>query len=527
MPALNELMIQAVRDFGDAPAVRFDRRDLTYAELDRAFDHVGRALLDLGLAPGEQSAILQYNSDRWLACEGGQAKAGICTVPINQRLSADEIAWQLDHSESRAVLFRPDAAPVVDVIRGRLQTCRHLLCLPDGRGEVPAWATDFDAVLAATAAGGDSDGFDVRMEDRWRVMYTSATTGKPKGVVITHERFSAHVVTTLVNQLRDVRAGDRYLAVTPFTHMAIGFAWPFLACGGTVVPLDRWDPALFLKTCREERITHTVLAPTLIIALLQHLDEHPEALEDWRAGCVRAIWYAASPIPVAVARRAEEVLGPVLNQMYGATELFGNGNGMTCTQLTAEWHARKTETCGRVQHNNAVRVIDDAGADVPVGEPGEVVVLAHHPAGYWKDPQATRETIVDGWIHTGDIGRFDEDGFLTIVDRKKDMIISGGLNVYPIEIEEVLHQHPAVLQAAVIGISDPYWVEAPCAYVVPKPGATVDGEELRAFVRDRLAHFKAPKEVVLIDELPLSPTGKVLKRVLRERRAAAEAGAAV
>jgi acyl-CoA synthetase (AMP-forming)/AMP-acid ligase II len=520
MPALTELMRHAVRDFGASPALRFGERELTYEQLDRTFNRVANALVGLGLGRGDHSAVLQYNSDRWIACEGGHAKAGIATVPINQRLSADEIAWQLDDSESKALLFRPDAAPLVDQIRDRLATCEHLLCIPDDSGPVPDWAVDFDALLAQSK---DEDpGVEVRLEDRFRLMYTSATTGRPKGVVITHERFGAHVATTLNNQLRDAREGDRYLAVTPFTHMAIGFVWPLLARGGTVIAVDRWDPALFLRLCREERVTHTVLAPTLIIALLQHIEEHPEALEDWRAGCVRAIWYAASPIPVAVAKRAEEVLGPVLNQMYGATELFGMSNGMTCTQLTAEWHSHKTATCGRVQLNNAVRVVDEERRDVPVGEPGEVVVQAHNPSGYWKNPEATAETIVDGWIHTGDVGRFDEDGFLTIVDRKKDMIISGGLNVYPIEIEEVVHNHPAVLQCAVIGISDPYWVETPCAYVVRKPGASLEAEELVRFVRDGLAHFKVPKQIVFVDELPVSPTGKVLKRVLREQRAAAE-----
>lgn len=517
MPALSTFVQQSVRDFGDDPAFVFEGRSTTYRDLDRGFNRAANALAALGLGRGDHVAIMQYNSDRWIQCEGGNAKAGIATVPINQRLSATEVAWQLDNSEARAVVFRPDAAPVLESVRAQLRTCRHFLCIPDGSGGVPAWADDFDALLAE--AGDAEPDVEVRLSDRFRLMYTSATTGNPKGVVVTHERFGAHIVTTLANQLVDVRRGDRYLAVTPFTHMAIGFVWPFFVRGGTVVTTNGWDPGDFVRLAVEQQVTHAVLAPTLIIGLLQHLDEHPEALDLWRTGGVRAIWYAASPIPVAVARRAEEVLGPVLNQMYGLTELIGNGNSMTCTQLTSEWHARKPDSCGRVQTNNAVRVVDEESRDVPAGELGEIIVLAHNPAGYWKNDEATAETIVGGWVHTGDVGRFDEDGFLTIVDRKKDMIISGGLNVYPVEIENVIQQHPAVYQCAVIGVADPYWVETPAAVVVLKPGAELDEDSLVGFVRDRIAHFKAPKQVLFVDELPISATGKVLKRVLRERYA--------
>lgn len=516
MPPVTSFLQPSLWEFGPQPALQYGDATHTYEALDRSFSRVANALIAIGLGRGDHSAIMQYNSDRWIQCEGGQAKAGIATVPINQRLSPAEVAYQLDNSEAKAVIFRPDGAALVEQIRGDLATCRHFLCIPDGRGPVPDWATDFDELLVE--ATDDEPPVRVRLDDRFRLMYTSATTGSPKAVVVTHERFAAHITTTLVNQLRDVRAGDRYLAVTPFTHMAIGFVWPFLARGGTVVTVDHWDAEEFLRLCAERRITHAILAPTLIIDLLGHIERRPELLELWRRSAVRAIWYAASPIPVAVARQAEKTLGPVLNQMYGLTEIIGNGNSMTCTELTSEWHARKPETCGRVQLNNAVRVVDESRADVPVGEVGEVIVMAHHnPVGYWKNPKGTAETIVDGWIHTGDMGRFDDEGFLTIVDRKKDMIISGGFNIYPLEIENVIQQHPAVRQCAVIGISDPRWVETPCAFVVCKQGTAVDGDELVEFVRERIAHFKVPKQVIFTDELPVSATGKVLKRALRER----------
>lgn len=512
----------ALLEFSDRPALVHNGRVQTYAELNRSFNRVGNALRTLGLSLGDHSAILQYNSDRWLECEGGQGKVGITTVPLNTRLSPQEVAWHLNDSESRAVIFRPRQAMLLESIRDQLTTCTHLLCIPEEGEDVPDWAVDFDELLDA-ASDAEPDTM-VPPETLYRLMYTSATTGKPKGVPVTHSHFSLHTATTLVNQLAGVSEQDRYLPVTPFTHMAIGFVWPFLSRGGTVVCTEGWNPAEFLELCAENEVTYSLLAPTVIISLLRHLEDHPEAVSTWQRAPIKAVWYAASPIPVEIAKRAEAALGNVLNQMYGLTELLGNGTSMTCTQLTAEWHSRKPGTCGRAQRNNVVRVVDDQGVPLPAGQLGEVVVLAEQPSGYWRQPEQTSETIIDGWFHTGDVGHFDEDGFLTITDRKKDMIISGGLNVYPTEVENIMYQHSGVEQCAVIGVADDYWVEVPCAIVVRKPGATCDEAELIEFVRERLAHFKAPKAVVFVDELPVSAAGKVLKRELRQRYGDVRAG---
>lgn len=512
----------ALLEFSDRPALVHNGRVQTYAELNRSFNRVGNALRTLGLSLGDHSAILQYNSDRWLECEGGQGKFGITTVPLNTRLSPQEVAWHLNDSESRAVIFRPRQAMLLESVRDQLTTCTHLLCIPEEGEDVPDWAVNFDELLKA-ASDAEPDTI-VPPETLYRLMYTSATTGKPKGVPVTHSHFSLHTATTLVNQLAGVSEQDRYLPVTPFTHMAIGFVWPFLSRGGTVVCTEGWNPAEFLELCAENEVTYSLLAPTVIISLLRHLEDHPEAVSTWQRAPIKAVWYAASPIPVEIAKRAEATLGNVLNQMYGLTELLGNGTSMTCTQLTAEWHSRKPGTCGRAQRNNVVRVVDDQGAPLPAGQLGEVVVLAEQPSGYWRQPEQTSETIIDGWFHTGDVGHFDEDGFLTITDRKKDMIISGGLNVYPTEVENIMYQHSGVEQCAVIGVADDYWVEVPCAIVVRKPGATCDEAELIEFVRERLAHFKAPKAVVFVDELPVSAAGKVLKRELRQRYGDVRAG---
>ena len=261
----------ALLEFGDRPALVHKGRVQTYAEMNRSFNRVGNALRALGLDIGDHSAILQHNSDRWVECEGGQAKFGIATVPLNTRLSPQEVAWHLNDSESRAVIFRPKQAALLESVRDQLTTCTHLLCIPEEDEAVPDWAVNFDDLLNA-ASDAEPDTV-VPSETLYRLMYTSATTGMPKGVPITHSHFALHTATTLLNQLSGVSEEDRYLPVTPFTHMAIGFVWPFLARGGTVVCVEGWNPAEFLDMCAENEVTYSLLAPTIIIGLLRHIED--------------------------------------------------------------------------------------------------------------------------------------------------------------------------------------------------------------------------------------------------------------
>jgi acyl-CoA synthetase (AMP-forming)/AMP-acid ligase II len=518
VPVLADTMRNAVREQADAVALvdLSDGVELTFRELDGCFDRVAKALAELGLGPGDRVAVYQRNCRHWVAAEGGLAKAGMVTVPINVYLAPREVLWLLEHSEARAIFFGPDELQTVAEIRGELTACEHLLLNPLG-GDVPGWCRRFDE--QGWPGDAAEPEVDISPTDPQRIMYTSATTGLPKGVICPHETMAGSVVTALANQLRDVERDDRLLVTTPLTHVANAFLWAFLGRGARTHLARRFRPDSFCRAVADGRITHTFLAPTTIVMLLQHLRDAPADLRALREGALRAIWYAGSPIPDSVALEAEDVLGPVLNQQYGLTEQYATCPAMAVTQLTAEWHRRKVGSCGRQIVGEVVRVLDEEGRELPPGELGEVAVRCHgRVAGYWKPADPEAGAYRDGWIHTGDVGHMDDDGFLYVKDRKNDMIVSGGLNVYPAEVESVLHEHPAVYQCAVVGVPEPEWLEVPCAVVVRREGHQAVGEdELVTFARERIAHFKAPKRIVFADSLPVTATGKVLRRRLREQ----------
>jgi len=507
MPTLGSFINEGVRLYGDSTALVFRDRRKSFKEVNERMNRYANALLVLGLQRGDRVALMQYNSDKWIEGFGAQAKIGICTVPVNARLSADEAAWILNDSEANAFVFRENLIGLADRIKPMAPTVEHFICVSDEPVEKPDYMLDFDELIAG--AGPADPPVKAELEDMILMMYTSGTTGKPKGVISCHDNFTqGMIVNHLVNQLRDMKKGDKYLAVTPLTHMAQGFVWPTWIRGGTTVILDQFNPEDYLRTIEKEKVNYSILAPTLIIML----SEHPGAGR-YDLSSLKLIWYAASPMPTAAARRAVEVFGPVFAQMYGLTE-----NQMVCTMLLPEDHLKKPGSCGHVMVNCEVRVAGKDGRELPPGEPGELVIRTPGiMKGYWKNPVATRDTLVNGWLHSGDIGRMDKDGYFYIMDRKKDMIISGGFNVYPAEVEDCLFEHPAVQAACVIGVPDPKWVEAVKAVVVLRPGDRVTAEELIQHCKDRIAHFKAPKTVHFVEDLPVSATGKVLRRVVREK----------
>ena len=522
MPVLGEIIRNVTREHASSLALidLGNGARLTFAELDRAFDGFVHRLGEAGLRRGDHVAIFQRNSCHWVAMEGALAKAGMVTVPINVFLSPGEVRWLLEHSQARALFFAGEQLETVEPIRGEAAAggCELMLFDPAG-GEAPDWTVALDE----RAWAGDHPAPEVAVSprDSQRIMYTSATTGRPKGVVCPHEVMVGCIVTALANQLNDVRAGDRMLVATPLTHVANNFFWAFYGRGAASCLLRQFRPEAFCRAVSEHAITHTFLTPTMVVMLLRHLREHPDDARELRAGSLRALWYAGSPIPEPVALDAEQVLGSILNQQYGLTEQYATCPTMAVTQLPAPWHRRKVGSCGRQIVGTVIRVFDDDARELPPGELGEVVVRCQGTvAGYWRPDPEAESAYRDGWIHTGDVGYFDDDGFLYVKDRKNDMIISGGLNVYPAEVESVMHEHPAVYQCAVVGIPDPRWLEVPCAVVVRSDASEDVGEEqLIAFARERIAHFKAPKKVVFADSLPISANGKVLRRRLREQLA--------
>jgi acyl-CoA synthetase (AMP-forming)/AMP-acid ligase II len=356
---------------------------------------------------------------------------------------------------------------------------------------------------------------DLSPDDLYGLFYTSGTTGVLKAAMITYRNW----ITSARQRVMDSGLTPGYDVVTgyiaPVTHAAGLLVLPTLIRGGVNVLLRTFDPELLFQTIQNEKISVIVLIPVMINLILTH-----PALKKYDLSSLRHIYYGAAPMAPDRIQKALEAFGPILRQQYGQTESTGVGSLLSAEDHVTRGDPRRVErlaSAGRPEFECEIRVVDESGTDVATGEVGEIVMRGDNVmAGYWKAPDLTAATLVDGWLHTRDMGRFDEDGYLYLVDRKSDMVISGGFNIYPNEVENVLVSHPAVFEAAVIGVPDEVWGEAVKAVVVLRPGATATEEELIEHCRERLASYKKPKSVEFVHELPKTATGKVLRRLVRE-----------
>ena len=486
----------------DAPALIDGERRLTWRQFRERRDRLAVALGELGLSPGEHAVIYSPNSMEYVLASAASRAARIVPVPMNHRLSADEVAYVLDDSDAALVFVADAFVPMIDQVRARAPRVRHWVSLERQR---PPWAVALDDLLAGepraplaiddgTAIGGS-------------MIYTAGTTGKPKGAL----RRSVEMASVLPRlQELDVAREHVHLAAGPLYHSAPGaFASYTHLFGGTVVVLGKFDPEAALAAIARHRCTSTFMAPTLLKRIVE-LPAEVRARHD--VGSMQVIVVAAAPCPMRVKEEAMRQFGPVLYEFYGSTELGVN------TILRPEDVLRKPGSCGRAAAGLELAILDDAGRPRPAGEPGELFVRRY--AGvfdeYYKKPEATRETARGEWLSVGDVAWMDDEGFVYICDRKRDMIISGGVNIYPAEIEDVLHRHPAVADVAVFGVPDDDWGERVHAAVELRPGAAAGPDEIVAFARAHLADYKAPREVSFHGALPRDTAGKLVKRVLRE-----------
>ena len=500
---LHDILELNARRRGSSPAlVSQDGRCQTFAELcDRSL-RLASALAADG-QPGDHVAILADNQPEYVEAYYGVPAAGQRLVFLNYRLAVPELVRIVNDARATRLLCAPAFTGVVERMRPELETVRSTLEL----------GAPLERFIAPHPARAPFPALDDR-EIAW-IIYTSGTTGMPKGAMLSHRNLFASIFNSQVSQPGEPPENPYFLMPFPLCHIA-GFAvLGQHLVGNPVALMTAYSSAAWMRMVDELRITGTALAPTMINMLL-----NDPGIATHDLGSLRSLGYGASSIPAEVLRRAMARFGPIFTQGFGMTELAGNVIFMSkADHVRADREAPELlRAAGRVGALAAVRIVDAEDNDCPVGVAGEIVVRGDQVlAGYWNRPEANAEAFRGGWFHTGDVARMDDEGFVYIVDRKKDMIVSGGENVYPREVEEVLFQHPAVAEAAVFGLPDTHWGERVSAAIVLRPEARVEPAELDAFCRGRLAGYKRPRDWHVVSEIPKNVSGKVLKRELRVR----------
>jgi len=493
------------------PCLTMDGRSLSYADVQLASWQVGRALARSGVRPGDKVAILSANDPISFSCVFGIARAGAVWCPVNPRNEAAENRDLLDLFDCACLLFQASFAPLVERIRPELSKVTTYVCLDgDVAGAVP---------FAQWLAGLPTEPWEATpVDDVAMIAGTGGTTGTPKGVQLTGRNLEAMTAITLMSYPFDGR--PTYLALAPLTHAAGVLCFPVLTLGGEIVVMPKPDVGDFIAHVERHRVTHTFLPPTLIYLLLDH-----PALDTADTSSLQCLWYGAAPMSAARLADAVTRLGPVLGQLFGQTEA-----PMMISTMSPRDHVHADGTLAHERFSSAgrpsplvtVAIMDEAGTLLGPRERGEIVIRGSLVmAGYYRNPAATMEVSRHGWHHTGDIGYLDEDNNLFIVDRAKDMIITGGFNVYSAEVEQAVMAHPAVRDCAVVGLPDDKWGERVTAVVELHDGRPLGDGELREFVKERLGSVKAPKQVEVWQDLPRSKIGKVLKAAVRTRLLAA------
>ena len=495
---ISDVLTRSARKGPDRLAVTFEDRRWTYREYDDAVSRVAKYLLNLGLTKGDRVAAYGQNSDAYGILFLGCARAGVIHVPINYALTGGELSYLIDQSGARAIFVDDHLAEYVDAL-DEAPVIRHSMTTGPGSilemarsGEIPA------------------DEYDVMDTDVAQLLYTSGTTSRPKGSIMTHRALVHHYASCI--DAFDLTTDDRTLIPMPLYHSAgmHCFFIPYLAIGATAHIMQVPVIPEILRRIEADKIDTLFLAPTVWVPLSNHPDFGKHDL----SSLARA-YYGASIMPVPVTQRLQEALpGLGFYNCFGQSEV-----GPLTTVLRPEEHAERPESCGRAALFVEMRVVDEDMNDVPVGESGEVVYRSPQLCeGYWDNPEATEEAFRGGWFHSGDLAKMDDEGYITVVDRIKDVINTGGILVASRDVEDALYTHPAVAEVAVVALPDEKWIEIVCAFVVKKDDVTA--EELIDHSRKTLAKFKVPKKVIFVDELPRNGSGKLLKRVLRDEAAA-------
>lgn len=489
---VGSLIRRAALHYKDAPCLVEDTRIVTFRDFDRLTDQLGNALLATGLKPGDRVGVLLPNGIDCLVAYYALAKSGLVRVSLNTRETSDNHAYKLADSGSRAVICGDD-----EIVPDTLD----FVFRPDEIAEMTSTG-------AQTPCAVDRD-----LEAPYRLGYTGGTTGKPKGVTLTMRGETAELSAFLTDLMPDMRQGDTFLHAAPIAHASGAFFLPALVRGVRSLVMKKFDPASFIALAEAEQASMTFLVPTMLAMIMEQPACESANLR------LRRIAYGASPIAETLLRKGEARFGKVFAQTYGQAE-----SPMVITCLKPDEHDR-VGSCGRPFTTVEAGIVDDDDNFLAPGEIGEIVCRGTQlMAYYWNRPEATAEAFRNGWLHTGDIGRMDEDGFFYILDRKNDMLISGGYNVYPREVEDVLLAYDGVVEAAVVGLPDEKWGDRVIAVVSGRDG--IDGDAVLAFAKTKLANYKHPKSIEIWPELPKSGANKILRREIRDTIAARPMAAA-
>ncbi|HEV7481013.1 MAG TPA: long-chain-fatty-acid--CoA ligase [Roseiarcus sp.] len=496
--------VQALRR-GSAPALVFEGRAMTFADVDAMASRLANALIASGVRTQARIAYLSKNTDHFLPCLMGACKARAALAPFNFRLAAPEIARLLEDSEARIMFVGPDVVDLADQAVASLVSKPRMIALGFDRQRYERYDAWIDSAAPQDPL------LEADPQDDVVQLYTSGTTGLPKGVQLTNRNYLALFELPTVWGGLNYRTGDTVLAAMPFFHVAgINVALIAMASGARSAILRDATPQVILDTISKERINHAFLAPALIQMLMQ-----ARGIESADFSSMRTLTYGASPISEDLLKRASVRFGCEFVQLYGMTETSGAGTFLA--DADHDPAKGKLRSCGVAWPGVELKIVSAEGLEVPRGTVGEVVIRSPVVMkGYWNKPDATSASIRDGWMRTGDAAYMDNNGYVFIYDRVKDMIVTGGENVYPAEVENALFGHPAISDAAVIGVPDGAWGEAVKAIVVLKPGAPRDAAGILAWARARIANFKTPKSVDFVDVIPRNLSGKILRRELRE-----------
>jgi long-chain acyl-CoA synthetase len=507
-------LAHTVKVAGNRPAIVCGETEYTWNQFAYRTDCLARGFANLGIKPGERLAALLLNCHRYFELYYACARMGVVIVPVNIRLAPPEVAFLLQDSEARVLVV--DKTFVALAAQPEIASCVQQVVYSGPASEgAPSGMQHYERLVQRGAERRTSADQAIANEALFGLFYTGGTTGRAKGVMLSHQNIVANAMHFIMACGIDAR--DVWLHTAPMFHLGdLGAAFALAMVGARHVFVPQFQPVQVLQAIQAQQVTMTMLVPTMINVLLNH----PE-VDRYDVSSLRTLVYAASPMPVELLKRGLKKWGSIFLQGYGMTE-----TAPVMTMLHKHEHrvdgtpeqVRRLGSCGKQVLGVEVRVVAASGEEVKPGEIGEIMAAGPNVMqGYWHLPEATAEALQGGWMHTGDLATVDEEGYIYILDRAKDMIISGGENIYSVEVEQALSSHPAVLEVAVIGIPDEQWGEAVHAVVVCKPGTEVSSEDLIAHARTRMAGYKVPRSIEFRSEaLPKSGAGKVLKRDLRE-----------